>query len=161
MRIMEKIKAFKYWAFMLSAFLWLAIDLAVKYFFAHAGSGSLVLIKNFFYFSYQTNKGVAFGIHLGYVFQLIASIIILALLIYFGIKYLLPEKRNAFLNQFLLGIIIGGALGNLINRILMGSVIDYIILKPFPVFNIADVGITIGLIALFLLTYNNKNDSGT
>jgi signal peptidase II len=48
-------------------------------------------------------------------------------------------------------------LGNLINRIQLGYVIDYIILRPFPVFNIADIGITVGLIALFLLTYNNKN----
>jgi lipoprotein signal peptidase len=129
---MEKIKAFKYWAFILSAFLWLAIDLAVKYWFAHAGSGSVVLIRNFFYLSYQTNKGVAFGIHLGYVFQLIASIVILALLIYFGIKYLLPIKRNSFLNQFLLGIIIGGALGNLINRIFDGLCNRLHHLKTFP-----------------------------
>jgi signal peptidase II len=156
MTVMEKIKAFQYWVLVLSAFLWLLIDLSVKYCFAHGKFGSAVLIKNFFYFAYQTNRGVAFGIHLGYFFQVIASIIILALLIYFGLKYLLPIKTNAFLNQFLLGIIIGGALGNLINRIYLGYVIDYIILKPLPVFNIADVGITLGLIALFLLTYNNK-----
>ena len=154
---MGKIKAFQYWVSILSAFLWLAIDLAVKYYFAKPDIGSVVLIKNFFYLSAQTNRGVAFGIHFGYIFQLIASITILALLIYFGFKYLLPIKRNAFLNQFLLGIIIGGALGNLINRIQLGYVIDYINLRPFPVFNIADIGISVGLVVLFLLTYNNKN----
>jgi signal peptidase II len=154
---MGKIKAFQYRVFILSAFLWLAIDLAVKNYFKRPDIGSIVVIKNFFYLAPQTNGGVAFGIHFGYVLQLIASAGILALLIYFGFKYLLPIKRNSFLNQFLLGIIIGGALGNLINRIQLGYVIDYIFLKPFPVFNIADIGITIGLIALFLLTYNNKN----
>jgi len=150
---MVKLKLQQYRAFILSAIAWLAIDLVIKYYVVHANLSHLVLIKNFFYLSLQTNKGVAFGIHLGYTFQLIISILILSLLIYVGFKYILALKRNSFINQFLLGIIIGGALGNLFNRVYLGYVIDYIILKPFPVFNVADIGITLGLIILFLTTY--------
>ncbi len=117
----------------------------------------MTFIKQFFYLSAQSNKGIAFGIPLGHSLQLIASVFILGFLIYFGFKYLLREKRNLFLNQFLLGIIVGGAIGNLINRIRLGYVIDFIVLKPFPVFNIADVGITIGLIILFFLTFKKES----
>ena len=150
---MSKLKISKYWVFIVSAFLWLAIDLTSKYYALNANSDSTVFIKNFFYLTLQSNRGIAFGIPMSYPIQLITSIIILGLLMYFSFKYLFPQKRNAFLNQFLLGIIIGGALGNLINRIYLGYVIDFIVLKPFPVFNFADVGITVGLIILFFLNF--------
>ena len=153
---MEKGKTSKYWVFILSAILWLAIDLTVKNIMFHGYVRPIIVIKDFFYFSLQINKGVAFGIPLGYAFQLIVSIMILGMLVYFGVRYILPSKRNSFIIQFLLGIIIGGALGNLINRIQLGYVIDYIVLKPIPVFNIADIGITLGLIFLFILTYNEQ-----
>jgi signal peptidase II len=156
MRTVKKLKVIQYRAFILSAILWLAIDLVSKYYVLHADFGRVTFIKNLFYISLQTNPGVAFGIKLGYIFQLIVSMTILGLLIYSGFKFLLTEKRNAFLNQFLLGIIVGGAIGNLVNRIHLGYVIDFIVLKPIPVFNIADIGITIGLIILFLLTFKSS-----
>jgi len=156
---MKKLKWRQYGMFIVSAVGWLAIDLASKYYLLHFYSGPIVVIKRFFYFSLQKNTGVAFGIQLGHEIQLITSVIILGMLIYFGWKHLLPLKRNSFLNQFLLGIIVGGAIGNLVNRIYLGAVIDFIVLKPFPVFNIADIGITLGLIFLFLLTYKTNINS--
>ena len=150
---MSKLKVIQYRVFIVSAILWLAIDLISKYYVLRSDFDSIVFIKNFFYLSLQSNRGIAFGIPMNYSLQLITSIIVLGILIYVGFKYLLPQKRNAFLNQFLLGIIIGGAFGNLINRIHLGYVIDFIVLKPFPVFNIADIGITIGLIILFFLNF--------
>ncbi len=149
---MKKLKTKQWRIFALSAIGWLFLDLMTKAYITGEHFKPIILIKNFLYFSLQTNKGIAFGILLGYVFQLLASIFILGFLIYFGLQYLAEEKRNAFLNQFLLGIIVGGAIGNLVNRIQLGYVIDFIVLKPFPVFNIADIGITIGLILLFITT---------
>lgn len=149
---MKNVKVSKYGVFIVSVLAWLAIDLITKCYAAKGSFNSMVFIKNFFYLTLQSNKGVAFGISFGYMLQLIMSIFILGLLIYFGFKHLFKEKRNLFLNQFLLGIIVGGAIGNLINRIRLGYVIDFIVLKPLPVFNIADIGITVGLIILFLLT---------
>ena len=150
---MQNWKIRKYWVFIVSAFLWLAIDLISKYYVFKTDLGPAVFIENFFYLFLQSNRGIAFGIPMNYSIQLITSIIILGLLIYIGFKHLLTQKRNAFLNQILLGIIIGGAIGNLINRIHLGYVIDFIVLKPFPVFNIADIGITVGLIILFFLNF--------
>ena len=154
---MKNVKIKQHWIFIVSAIAWLAIDLTSKYYAAKGSFNSVTFIKQFFYLSAQSNKGIAFGIPLGHSLQLIASVFILGFLIYFGFKYLLREKRNLFLNQFLLGIIVGGAIGNLINRIRLGYVIDFIVLKPFPVFNIADVGITIGLIILFFLTFKKES----
>lgn len=155
---MRNFKIKQYWPFFLSAFAWLAIDLISKYAAFKGKLDSVVLIKNFLYLSSQTNQGIAFGIYLGYMIQLITSIIILSFLIYFGFTYLFLQKRNLFLNQALLGIIVGGAIGNLANRLQLGYVIDFIILRPFPVFNFADIGITVGLIILFLLTLKTANN---
>ena len=154
---MKKLKSRQYGTFIVSAISWLAIDLLTKYYLLNTNIHKIVFLDNFFYLSLQKNTGIAFGIQIGYLIQIIASVFILGLLIYFGFKYLLPQKRNSFLNQFLLGIITGGAIGNLVNRIHLGAVIDFIVLKPFPVFNIADIGITLGLITLFFLTYTSKN----
>ncbi len=57
-----------------------------------------------------------------------------------------------FPNQWIFGIILGGAIGNWVSRAMEGGVIDFIVLKPFPVFNIADIGITVGLVLLFILS---------
>lgn len=73
----------------------------------------------------------------------------------------MENKRNAFLNQVLLGIITGGAVGNLINRIHLGYVIDYISIPPFPVFNLADTGITVGLIMIYIINAKNTAAPGS
>ena len=103
----------------------------------------------------HTNQGVAFGLYFGHVIQIIISIIIVILLTLAGFKYL--STKNKFYSYALLGIIIGGAIGNVVNRIHLGYVIDFIYIWPIPVFNIADVGITLGLIVLFLINLKIKN----
>lgn len=142
--------------FIISAFLWLAIDLLTKW-LAVKQSWNAQIIEDLFYFTVQKNEGVAFGLEFGFAPQIIASILVLAILIPFGWKHLLGE--NTFLNPFLFGIIVGGAIGNLLNRIFLGHVIDFIALKPIPIFNIADIGITVGLILLFLMSLRSPESS--
>lgn len=155
---MIKLKLSKHRVFIVSLILWLAIDLVSKAWAATTNLNSFVFIKDFFYFTLQKNQGVAFGIKFfGQGAQIAVSIIILLALFYVGFKTILPKSRNPFLNQILLGIIIGGALGNLINRIQFGHVIDFIALGPIPIFNIADIGITVGLILLFLFNLKTTN----
>ena len=114
---MKKLKSLKYGTFIVSTIGWLAIDLFSKYYLLNSDIRRVVFVDDFFYLTLQQNTGVAFGIQMGYLPQIIGSIIILGMLIYFGFKYFFPQKRNSFLNQLLLGIILGGALGNLVNRI--------------------------------------------
>lgn len=100
---------------------------------------------------------MAFGIQIGNrlfftLFALIASIVILV--------YLFRLKPENFLARFALASIFGGAVGNLIDRIAYKEVIDFIDIRiiRWPVFNIADIAVTIGMILLIaFVIFNNKD----
>lgn len=129
----------------------LLLDISTKLWAVSPSFKPMVFIKNFFYLTpFQTNSGIAFGIQLPIWIQVVGSIVILIILLKLGNQHIFSENKRMFLKPVLFGIIIGGAIGNLINRIFQGYVTDFIVLKPIPVFNIADVGITVGLIGLFI-----------
>ena len=93
------------------------------------------------------NPGMAFGIRVGNhlffaVFSIIASVVILIYL--FRLK---PENMWA---RFALASILGGAIGNLIDRLLYKEVIDFIDVRiiHWPVFNVADIAVTVGMVIL-------------
>lgn len=151
---MKKLK--NYTPFILSTFILLAIDLASKYFILYADFKEIKVIGNFLKIVIHKNSGVAFGIFLGYWVQLLISTAIVIFLTYFCFACL--SEKNRFYSRILLGIIIGGAIGNLINRIHLGYVIDFISIWKFPIINIADIGITLGLIILLALNWNVRTD---
>ena len=95
------------------------------------------------------NTGVAFGMFQGIPhFFTATSIIISIAAIYFYRRHL--PSRSWFV-QLCVGLIIGGAIGNIIDRLRFGYVIDFVHVAWFPgIFNIADSGITVGVIALTL-----------
>ena len=96
------------------------------------------------------NSGAAWGMFEGArpLFLIIAAFALVALVLYLGVN-----RRHAALEIIALGLIAGGALGNGIDRALSGRVIDFIhpVFIDFPLFNIADSCITVGVI-LFALT---------
>ena len=93
------------------------------------------------------NSGAAFGIlqEFGGIFTILALIVAIVIILYF------PQipRRDKFL-RLALGLQLGGALGNLIDRLSQGYVTDFISVGSFPVFNIADSSITIGVVLLLL-----------
>ena len=93
------------------------------------------------------NTGAAFGMGQGYgiVFT------ILAILVSIGILYYYPQvPRNDWTLRIAMGMQLGGALGNLIDRLVYGRVTDFISIGSFAVFNVADSSITVGVIILIL-----------
>lgn len=109
------------------------------------------IIPNFFSIYYIENEGAAFSILGGQTYLLIlVSLIALVILD----RYLTKESKFSKLSTISLGIIIGGILGNLIDRIMYHAVIDYLSFDifgySFPVFNIADIGITVGAVLLMI-----------
>ena len=109
------------------------------------------VIKNFFYLTFVKNEGAAFSILDNKVFLLsIIGVLALAFIIYFITKY---NKNN--IGYFFL---IGGLIGNLIDRIFLGYVIDFIGINifsySFPIFNIADIFIVLG--AIFIIFEKDK-----
>ncbi len=113
--------------------------------------------KNLFIFSikYVRNYGAAFNIFEGNrVFLSSISIISSLILIYF----IFFKKRLNLLDRYGLSLILAGSLGNGIDRIIKGYVIDFINLKlfDFPIFNIADISINIGCILLIFNYFKFK-----
>lgn len=119
------------------------------------------IIKNFFSIIYVKNTGAAWSLFEGkQTLLIIISIIFLVFLISFIIK----EKPDK-IDNLTYGLIIGGIIGNLYDRITLNYVIDFIAFNifgyEFPVFNLADSFIVIGVIILIInLIRSEKNDRG-
>ena len=117
----------------------------------------ITIIKNF----YTNNTGAAFSILLGKrIFLIVVAILIIGILLY----YIKKNKVDGKLNIIAFSLIIGGSLGNLVDRIVRGYVVDFISIKlgsyNFPIFNIADTLIVVGVFLLLIKnTGGNKNDN--
>ena len=99
------------------------------------------------------NTGIAFGLFSGgsMIFALVAMIVTGAIL-YFA--YSLPSGFMAM--RIILGVILGGAIGNLIDRLRQGYVTDFLDFGPWPVFNVADMAVVFGAIALAILMFHEE-----
>lgn len=118
------------------------------------------IIKNFFSIYYVKNTGAAFSI-LGN--QTLLLIVVSCLCLIIIKEYIKKEKNITSLSMISLGLIVGGTLGNLFDRIMYHAVIDYLafdIFKySFPVFNLADIAITVGTF-LLIIGYIIENKAG-
>lgn len=117
-----------------------------------------------FHITYVTNTGVVFGLlqGLGDVFIIVAPLVIGLLLLYY--RHIPPGQ---VLLRIALGLQLGGALGNLVDRLLRGSVVDFLDLnfwpfKEWPVFNLADASIVTGagLLVLVMLWEERVKQEG-
>jgi signal peptidase II len=111
-------------------------------------------------FTYARNSGIAFSLFAGrglplWIFSLAAAA---AVVVLFARHARLPLGR-----QLALAFILGGAIGNLIDRVTTGLVVDFILLSwgrhEFPVFNVADMAVTCG-VTLFALTWTHDDEPG-
>lgn len=115
------------------------------------GVKEIVLIKDFFNITNVKNYGAGFSILQNQtIFLIVVTFVALGFVTYL----LLKSKNSESLNRVCYILIIGGALGNLIDRLTLGYVIDfldfYIFGYDFPVFNLADSFLTIGCILLII-----------
>ncbi len=126
------------------------IDQVIKYFVVEnlAPSGSVSVIDNLFSLTYVENRGVAFGMFQNHVWLFaILTILLIAVFIWL----ILSKKLEGKLFITAAALMIGGGIGNLIDRIWRGFVVDYLSLSFFsPVCNFADYCITIGAV-LFVI----------
>jgi signal peptidase II len=100
------------------------------------------------------NEGVAFGIDAGGTTLVIAliALALLALVLYFARHTARP------LVWLPTGLLLGGALGNIVDRVRDGAVTDFLKIPAWPAFNVADVAITVGVVALVLVL--ERRDEG-
>ena len=115
----------------------------------------VILIKNFFGITLVHNRGAAFGILKNQLFLFIAISFFTILFIFLHLK----NKNNSFLLKICLSLILAGAVGNLVDRLRFGYVIDFLDFHVWPVFNLADSALTIGSLLLSWELLFNKNVS--
>ena len=115
------------------------------------------IISGVFHLTYIENPGAAFGIMADQrLFFLVTTVAVIALLLYF-MKTLEDQEPRA--NLFL-AMVIGGAVGNFIDRVQKGSVTDFFDFIIWPVFNIADMFIVVGMLtaAFYIIKTEIKQD---
>lgn len=115
------------------------------------------VIKNFLFFTLTSNQGAAFGIMpwASYLFLTLQGLVVIGSFLF--IKRLAKLSRTY---QVAIGMISGGAAGNLFDRLTFGKVIDFIDLRFWPVFNLADSSIVLGgAVILCLLLFQKKGKS--
>lgn len=120
---------------------------------------SITIIKNFFYLTYINNDGAAFSILVGKrIFLILIAVLVIVMLI----SYIKKNNIQNKLELVSLALIIGGSLGNLMDRVVRGYVIDFLDFKlfnyNFPIFNLADTFIVIGVILLLLKEIRKENN---
>ncbi len=127
-------------------FIVFALDRIIKNYIVDNVKGSIPIINNFFNITYIENYGVGFGLLQNQAFFVISvSLIVLGAIIYYYKD--IPKKPYVWVS---VGLIIGGTLGNLFDRIMFGFVIDYLDFIIWPVFNLADTALVIGVVLLII-----------
>lgn len=116
------------------------------------------LISNVVFLTHTQSTGMAFGIldrvpfHLQNIFFIVVPVFALVLIVLIFIKL----KDDQMLTSVALSTILAGAIGNLIDRIQYGHVIDFLEFRfsflPLPTFNVADISILVGIVIVFLNT---------
>ncbi len=115
---------------------------------------SIPIISGIFHLTYIENPGAAFGILANRrLLFLLLTIIIVGVMFY--LYFQLRQKKS--LTAFSIGLVISGALGNFIDRFFRGTVTDLFDLRIWPIFNIADICICVGLALLcYLLLFKGE-----
>lgn len=139
------------------------IDQLIKYIIKSSMIlGESIVIFDFFKLTYVHNYGAAFSILSGNRYLLIIITIIAMFFIY---KFLIKNQKLTNLESALYGFLYGGIIGNLIDRVFLGYVIDYLDFKilgyDFAIFNFADILIVVSIILLVITVFkddkNGKN----
>ena len=116
------------------------------------GTEGIAVIPNVFELSYLENRGAAFGIlqdhQIFFVLITVAAAVILT-----WIYRRIPQPKKYIPLRISYALIMAGAFGNLIDRVFRGYVVDFFYFKwiDFPVFNVADIYVTVAMVVLFIL----------
>ena len=121
--------------------------------------GTVPLINNVFHLTYCENPGAGFGIFADYTWALsvLTFVIVIA-----AIAYVVKKRPKNALLMTALTFMVGGAAGNLIDRVRLGYVIDFFDFRliHFPIFNVADCFVTVGAVifAVYVIFFSEKKE---
>lgn len=118
------------------------------------GEEPYILLKGVFQFEYLENRGAAFGLFQDQrIFFFISVAVICAVVIWFYVK--VPMERHFLPLRICAVLIVAGAFGNCIDRVRLNYVVDFFYFKliDFPIFNVADIYVTVSTFALVVLLF--------
>ena len=118
----------------------------------------LPIAGRWLYLTLERNPGGAFGILPGATVYLIAASAAIAVALLF---YARAAVAHSALLTAAVAMLLGGALGNLIDRVRLGHVIDFVDLRIWPVFNVADTAVTVGVALIILAVLLPQGAEGT
>jgi signal peptidase II len=118
------------------------------------------VLGEFFRLTYVHNSGAAFGLNLGgrWSFVVVTSLVAAFILFYYA------RSERTTMARWALALILGGALGNLVDRVRIGEVVDFLHLSvsnvSWPIFNVADIAVSVGvgLLAIHLFRKEHPED---
>lgn len=121
---------------------------------------TIPLIEDVFHLTYVENTGAGFGVFADYTWLLTAMTLII---IIFVVSYVVVKRPKNRILLTALTFMMGGAVGNMIDRVRLGYVIDFFdfTLIDFPVFNVADCFITVGAVvfAVYIIFFSDKKEN--
>ena len=123
----------------------LILDQVTKYISKEILTSPMNLISNLFKFEYVENTGIAFSLPVPYPIIIVSNTLLIGFLIYLAVEELDLNKKIA---RIPMAFLIAGGLGNLIDRLFHGFVIDFISIWKYPFFNLADVYILTAVLLL-------------
>jgi signal peptidase II len=135
---------------------WVTGPLAVDH------EGAILYILPFFQFTYTENNGISLGL-LNATTEVGRWMLVgLTSAIAIGVAFWMTREKNR-VDQFALGMVLGGALGNILDRTLHGYVVDFADLhfgawRPFLIFNVGDAAISIAVVILLLRAFLSRKD---
>lgn len=147
----------------ITVILLLAFDQFTKYLASTylKGGHSIILIKGVFQLHYLENRGAAFGMMQGMKPWFVAGTLIMLVLMIL-VYWKSPMEKRFKWARFILTVLIAGALGNLMDRLILDYVVDffYFELINFPIFNMADIYVSCGmaLLIIFCLFYYKDDE---
>ena len=125
-------------------------------------NGDQLYLLPFFQFTYTRNIGISLGLLNATTETGRWMLVALTSAIALGVAYWISREKNR-LDQFALGMVLGGALGNILDRTLHGYVVDFADLhfgewRPFLIFNLGDAAISIAVVILLLRAFLSRKD---
>ena len=143
--------------FYLITIIWLLFDQVSKYYVMnHFVLGeSLPVIQNVFHFTYIINRGAAFGMLTNQRWFFLA--VALVLIIVYGM-YRKQVNNGPLVLRIGSALLISGAIGNGIDRYILHGVVDFFDFRIWPIFNIADIGICIGVVCIIYYLLTSKHE---
>ena len=116
---------------------------------------SIPVIPGVFHITFVLNPGAAFGMleHQRWIFVAVAILVVALVLLFYR-----KLQQESLITRMGAGLLLGGAIGNLVDRIQSGLVVDFLDFRVWPVFNIADIAICGGAAMIILDMWQRRNE---